>query len=52
MEFNGVRNQLRDLYAQNSQTGLLNKLNEKGLSQLSDDEKQQLRALGVRSPRQ
>ena len=52
LEFNGVRNQLRVLYAQNSQTGLLTKLNEKGLSQLSDDEKQQLRALGVRSPRQ
>ena len=52
LEFNGVRNQLRDLYTQNSQISLLNKLNEKGLSQLSDDEKQQLRALGVRSPRQ
>ena len=52
LEFNGVRNQLRDLYTQNSQISLLNKLKEKGLSQLSDDEKQQLRALGVRSPRQ
>ena len=48
LEFDGVRKQLKDMYTQRQKASAVDKLKEKSLSQLTEEERELLKSIGTR----